>query len=162
MSTSRYESQGMRWGGAWALALLVLAEAASAQSGPSPYRLVDDWAKLPDGRAMGAVGKVTMDPDGEHLWAVIRCDAPGEQFGWECLDSDLDPVIKFDLNGLDLSSIAKVRLRVSSTKFLNTPVELAASSVDFPSRYLRTTTSRYFRGSPMTALSNSGSSSFQT
>jgi hypothetical protein len=48
---------------------------------------------------MGAVGKVTMDPDGRHVWAVIRCDAPGDQFGWECLDSDLDPIIKFDMAG---------------------------------------------------------------
>ena len=53
---------------------------------------------------MGAVGKVTMDPDGDHLWAVIRCDALGfdvtpSRFGNECVDSDLDPVIKFDLDG---------------------------------------------------------------
>jgi DNA-binding beta-propeller fold protein YncE len=53
---------------------------------------------------MGAVGKVTMDPDGEHVWAVIRCDARGfdvtpSRFGNECVDSDLDPVIKFDLDG---------------------------------------------------------------
>ena len=72
---------------------------APAQVLPNPYRQVEGWAKLPDGREMGAVGKVTMDPDGEHLWAVIRCDAPGEFFGWECLDSDLDPVVKFDMDG---------------------------------------------------------------
>ncbi len=49
---------------------------------------------------MGAVGGVTMDPDGKHVWAVIRCDASApERFGNECLDSDLDPVVKFDLNG---------------------------------------------------------------
>jgi DNA-binding beta-propeller fold protein YncE len=53
---------------------------------------------------MGAVGKVTMDPDGDHLWAVIRCIARGldetpSRFGNECVDSDLDPVIKFDLSG---------------------------------------------------------------
>ena len=90
---------------AWISALVGIALLASgaellAQSGPSPYRIVDDWAKLPDGRQMGAVGKVTMDPDGEHIWAVIRCDAsaPG-RFGNECVDSDLDPVIKFDMDG---------------------------------------------------------------
>ena len=86
-----------------ALAFMVPA-VATAQSGPSPYRLVDDWAQLPDGRPMGAVGKVTMDPDGDHLWAVIRCDARGfdvtpSRFGNECVDSDLDPVIKLDLDG---------------------------------------------------------------
>ncbi len=82
------------------IALFVLGEQLFAQSGPSPYRMVDNWAKLPDGRQMGAVGKVTIDPNGEHIWAVIRCDAaaPG-RFGNECVDSDLDPVLKFDLDG---------------------------------------------------------------
>ena len=70
------------------------------QALPNKYRLVDDWAKLPGGRTMGAVGKVTIDPDGRHVWAVIRCDATApERFGNECLDSDLDPVIKFDPDG---------------------------------------------------------------
>ena len=71
-----------------------------SQSLPNPYRLVDGWAKLPDGRRMGAVGDLAMDPDGKHLWAVIRCDATErERFGNECLDSDLNPVLKFDLDG---------------------------------------------------------------
>ena len=83
-----------------ALVLAGGAVAASAQVLPNPYRQVEGWATLPGGRTMGAVGKVTMDPDGEHLWAVIRCDAtaPG-RFGNECLDSDLDPVVQFDLEG---------------------------------------------------------------
>ena len=83
-----------------ALVLAGGAVAASAQVLPNPYRQVDSWATMPAGRTMGAVGKVTMDPDGEHLWAVIRCDAtaPG-RFGNECLDSDLDPVVQFDLEG---------------------------------------------------------------
>ena len=82
------------------IALLAPGGTLLAQSGPSPYRTVDGWAQLPDGRQMGAVGKVTMDTDGEHIWAVIRCDAsaPG-RFGNECVDSDLDPVVKFDLDG---------------------------------------------------------------
>ncbi len=91
--------------GAHISALVVIASFAAgaqlfAQSGPSPYRTVDDWAQLPDGRQMGAVGKITIDPDGEHLWAVIRCDASApDRFGNECVDSDLDPIIKFDLDG---------------------------------------------------------------
>ena len=91
--------------GAHISALVVIASFAAgaqlfAQSSPSPYRTVDDWAQLPDGRQMGAVGKITIDPDGEHLWAVIRCDASApDRFGNECVDSDLDPIIKFDLDG---------------------------------------------------------------
>ncbi len=82
-----------------ALFLSSPAEGLVAQSSSSPYRTVDDWAQLPDGREMGAVGDVAIDPDGEHVWAVVRCDAGAERFGNECLDSDLDPIIKFDPNG---------------------------------------------------------------
>lgn len=83
------------------LFLLVLtAAAALPQSLPNPYRMVREWAKLPAGRTMGAVGGVTIDPDGEHVWALIRCDATApERFGNECLDSDLDPVLKFSPDG---------------------------------------------------------------
>ena len=71
-----------------------------AQPYPNPYRMVDGWAQLPDGRKMGAVGGVTIDPDGKHVWAVVRCDATEpERFGNECLDSDLDPVLKFNMDG---------------------------------------------------------------
>ncbi len=45
-------------------------------------------------------GGVTVDPDADHVWAVVRCDATApERFGDECLDSDLDPILKFDLEG---------------------------------------------------------------
>ena len=82
-----------------ALSVATLADGLVAQVGPSPFRTVDGWAKLPGGREMGAVGDVTIDPDGEHVWAVVRCDAGPELFGTECLDSDLDPIIKFDSEG---------------------------------------------------------------
>jgi len=82
------------------VALLSFASQAMAQALPNPYRAVDTWAKLPDGRTMGAVGDVTVDPDGDFIWAVIRCDATApERFGDECLDSNLDPVLKFDQEG---------------------------------------------------------------
>ena len=55
-----------------ALLLLPSDTLVAQTSGPSPYRLVDDWAKLPDGRRMGAVGKVTMDPDGQHVLSLIH------------------------------------------------------------------------------------------
>ena len=46
-----------------------------AQNVSNPYRMVDGWAKLPVGRPMGAVGDLKMDPDGLHIWAIIRCTA---------------------------------------------------------------------------------------
>ena len=83
-----------------ALCLLLAAFFTSLYALPNPYRVVGPWVKLPDGREMGAVGDLTMDPDGKHLWAIIRCDAAEpDRFGNECLDSDLDPVLKFDLEG---------------------------------------------------------------
>lgn len=76
------------------------AAEVSGQALPNPYRLVEDWTQLPGNRQMGRVGGVTMDPDGQHVWAVIRCDSSApERFGNECLDSDLDPVVKFGPDG---------------------------------------------------------------
>ena len=88
-----------------ALVAVLGGTVATAQVIPNPYRQVDGWATLPGGRTPGAVGKVTMDPDGEHLWAVIRCDATApNRFGNECLDSDLDPVLKFNMEGTVVES----------------------------------------------------------
>ncbi len=84
-------------------ALLVLAslvpQETAAQNSTNPYAIEEGWAKLPGGRVMGAVGKAKVDRDGRHIWAVVRCDAGPEQFGSECVDSDLDPVLKFDPDG---------------------------------------------------------------
>jgi DNA-binding beta-propeller fold protein YncE len=85
--------------------LFAVAGTAGAQSYPNPYRAVEAWAKLPDGRQMGAVGDVVLDPDGRHVWAVVRCDSiDPERFGDECLDSMLDPILKFDLDGTVVAS----------------------------------------------------------
>jgi DNA-binding beta-propeller fold protein YncE len=82
------------------LAQFVCGGHVFAQALPNPYRAVDGWAQLPNGRTMGAVGGVTIDATGDHVWAVIRCDATApERFGNECLDSDLDSVLQFDLEG---------------------------------------------------------------
>jgi DNA-binding beta-propeller fold protein YncE len=82
------------------LTALVSGTEPVAQALPNPYRAVDGWAKLPPGRQMGAVGDVTMSPDGLHVWAVVRCDATApDRFGNECLDSNLDSILKFDLKG---------------------------------------------------------------
>ena len=68
-----------------------------AQSLPNPYRMVDGWAQLPGGKPIGAVGKVAIDPDGRHVWAIIRCEplADPARFGDECRDSKADAVYKF-------------------------------------------------------------------
>lgn len=72
-----------------------------AQVLPNPYRIVDGWAQLPGGKPMGAVGKVAIDPDGRHIWAIVRCEPladPG-RFGDECRDSKADSVLQFSPEG---------------------------------------------------------------
>ncbi|MBI3050518.1 MAG: 6-bladed beta-propeller [Acidobacteria bacterium] len=80
--------------------------AVSAQALPNPYRMVDGWAKLPGGRGMGAVGDVTIDRDGRHIWAVVRCEplADPARFGDECRDSKVDAVYKFAPDGTVVTS----------------------------------------------------------
>jgi DNA-binding beta-propeller fold protein YncE len=87
-------------GAAWAPITLF------SQALPNPYRLVEGWAQLPNGRPIGAVGKVTIDPDGRHVWAVIRCEplADPARFGDECRDSKADTVYKFSPDGKVVTS----------------------------------------------------------
>src|SRR6188474_1504122 len=77
-----------------------------AQVLSNPYRMVEGWAQLPNGRAMGAVGKAAIDRDGRHIWAVIRCEALADQarFGDECRDSKTDSVYKFSPDGKVVTS----------------------------------------------------------
>ncbi|MGB4247294.1 MAG: hypothetical protein WBJ75_06190, partial [Pseudohongiellaceae bacterium] len=83
-----------------ALALSAATLTATAQPYPNPFMTVENWSTLPNGRTMGAVGDTDVDPDGVHIWAIIRCDATApDRFGDECVDSDLDSVLKFDADG---------------------------------------------------------------
>jgi sugar lactone lactonase YvrE len=78
---------------------------APTNSAPNPYRSIDGWAKLPDGRTWGSTAGVDIDPDGSSVWIAERCGAfappsqfkPGEPFA--CDGSKLDPVLKFDASG---------------------------------------------------------------
>ena len=90
------------------IVLVAAAFAGSAlpshsQTYPNPFRAVHDWAKPPEGREMGRVGDVEVDPDGKHIWAIVRCD-PKVTHGRECIDSELDPIIKFDSEGNPVKS----------------------------------------------------------
>jgi len=83
-----------------AVSALMLASPAFTQGFPNPYAQLNSWVQLPDGRTQGAVGDLDVDPDGEHIWAVVRCDATApDRFGNECVDSDLDSVLKFNSDG---------------------------------------------------------------
>ena len=84
----------------------IAGSTVSAQALPNPYRLVDGWAQLPGNRPLGAVGKVAIDPDGRHVWAVIRCEplADPARFGDECRDSKADVIYKFSPDGKVVTS----------------------------------------------------------
>ena len=72
---------------------VIVSEAHAQSSSTNPYRASFGWEKLPDGRAMGTVSGVFPDPDGRHLWILDRCGAN------QCAGTDLDPILKFDLDG---------------------------------------------------------------
>jgi DNA-binding beta-propeller fold protein YncE len=71
----------------------VLAAAALAVAQPNPYRTVEGWAKMPEGRTWGSTSAVDIAPDGRSIWVAERCGAN------DCVESPLDPVLKFDANG---------------------------------------------------------------
>jgi DNA-binding beta-propeller fold protein YncE len=66
---------------------------APTNNAPDPYLRVANWAKMPTGRFWGASAGVDMDPDGKSVWAIDRC---GQN---SCVDSKLDPIVKFDASG---------------------------------------------------------------
>ncbi|MEO8335460.1 MAG: peptidyl-alpha-hydroxyglycine alpha-amidating lyase family protein [bacterium] len=83
----------------FALALLC-ASSAYAQpaarptnDAPNPYRTVEGWAKLPDGRTWGSTSAVAIDNDGTSIWVAERCGTNS------CAGSRLPSVLEFDNTG---------------------------------------------------------------
>src|ERR1700726_2756903 len=66
---------------------------ADINSAPNPYRTIENWAKLPEGRTWGQVISADIDRDGKSIWVIERCG------GTSCAKSDLAPVLKFDSSG---------------------------------------------------------------
>src|SRR5437773_4802725 len=60
---------------------------------PNPYKTVEGWAKLPEGRTWGSTSAVEIDKDGVSIWVAERC---GQN---NCVGSNLDPILKFDQSG---------------------------------------------------------------
>jgi sugar lactone lactonase YvrE len=77
---------------------------------PNPYRSIENWGTLPDGRTWGSTSAVAIDPDGSSVWVGERCGEsrppsridPGQPFA--CDGSNLDPILKFDPSGKLLKS----------------------------------------------------------
>jgi DNA-binding beta-propeller fold protein YncE len=81
--------------------------AAPVNSAPNPYRTIEGWAKMPEGRIWGSTAAVDIDPDGSSIWVAERCAAQGfvppsqmrEGQVFNCDGSNLDPILKFDASG---------------------------------------------------------------
>ncbi len=70
-----------------------LAAAAFLSAQPNPYRTIEGWAKMPEGRTWGATSAVDIDKDGRSIWVAERCGAN------TCLGSTLPVVLKFNPDG---------------------------------------------------------------
>ena len=85
-----------------AFVLLCLAvQGACAQdpseSLPNPYRAIDHWGTLPEGRTWGSVSGISIDSKG-NIWAFERCGAN------TCAGSSAAPILEFDPSGKLLKS----------------------------------------------------------
>jgi sugar lactone lactonase YvrE len=67
-------------------------------SAPNPYKVVEHWAKLPEGRMWGQAIGVDIDRDGSSLWVFDRCG------GKTCVGSSIAPIQKFDSTGRQVVS----------------------------------------------------------
>ena len=76
---------------------VVEAQVEPTNSLPNPYRTIENWAKLPEGRAWGSTAGVTVDRNG-HIWVAERCGMNS------CADSHLAPILEFDSSGKLLTS----------------------------------------------------------
>jgi streptogramin lyase len=92
---------GLALGAAMAAALVVTGARTIAQSTtqpvndlPNPYRTIENYFKLPEGRTWGSTSAVAIDKDGKSIWIAERCGANS------CLNAPtVDPIMKFDANG---------------------------------------------------------------
>ena len=66
---------------------------AQGGSPPNPFRIIDNYFKLPEGRTIGSTPAIDIDRDGSSVWVFERCGAS------DCLASSLAPLIKFDSSG---------------------------------------------------------------
>ena len=69
-------------------------------SQPNPYRTIENWGALPQGRTWGSTSAVDIGRDGS-IWVAERCGAN------TCAGSNLPPILKFDASGKLLKSFGE-------------------------------------------------------
>ncbi len=80
---------------------------APTNSAPNPYKTVEQFLKMPEGRTWGSTSAIEIDRDGRSIWVGERCGAN------TCLDratgqmSSLPSVLKFDASGKLVASFAQ-------------------------------------------------------
>jgi len=70
---------------------------AAPNSQPNPYRTIEDFFKLPEGRAFGSTSGVDIDKNG-HIWIAERCGANS------CAGKTDAPILEYDASGKLLQS----------------------------------------------------------
>jgi sugar lactone lactonase YvrE len=70
---------------------------ALAHAQPNPYRTVEHWFQLPEGRVMGSTSAVAVAAN-QHIWIAERCGVN------TCAGSNLAPILEFDGSGKLLQS----------------------------------------------------------
>lgn len=87
-----------------ALLTAVLTSVSFAQErdnrfNPSRDFTIDNhFFKMQSGRPIGSTAGISISPDGKSIWIFDRCGAN------DCVGSDLDPIMQFDLDGNQLAS----------------------------------------------------------
>jgi outer membrane protein assembly factor BamB len=67
---------------------------------PTPYRTIENFFKLPEGRTWGSTSAVEIDKDGKSVWIAERCGGNSA-----CLEKPtLDPILHFDASGKLMNS----------------------------------------------------------
>jgi streptogramin lyase len=91
----------MRFMLAMAAAAMALAQSgAPPNSQPNPYRTIENWGQLPEGRTWGSTSAVDRDRDG-NIWVAERCGANS------CAGKTVAPILKFDPSGKLLKSFGE-------------------------------------------------------
>ena len=83
--------------GTIATVVVLLGASNEPNSQPNPYRTIENWGKLPNGRTWGSTGTIGIDSH-DHVWIGERCGANS------CAGSSLDPILEFDTEGNLLKS----------------------------------------------------------
>ncbi|MFT5210680.1 MAG: sugar lactone lactonase YvrE [Flavobacterium sp.] len=81
--------------------IFLCIDAKAENNAPNPYKTINNWATLPDGRNWGAISGVYPAADGEHIWVADRCGSNS------CVNSKLNPILLINQTGEVVLSFGK-------------------------------------------------------